>query len=104
MAESDRRRDPRFPLQRRVKLMCTGSGRCFGGTTTNCSAGGALVELDGSPGPLPGEAIRVGIDWTGGQGLMRAELMPDASVVRSMPRDGHDLVAIVFAQPQHQAA
>ena len=104
MPNTDRRRDRRLPLERRVKLMCPLSGRCYAGRTRDYSAGGALLTLDGRWRLGPGQQVRVGIDWTGRQGLIRSDSMPAASVVRAASLDGREHLAIAFEQRQESAA
>ena len=104
MMHTNRRHDRRVPLDRRVKLMCPITGRCYGGQTQNYSAGGALVALDGPWQPAPGQHVRVGIDWTGRQGLIRSETMPKASVVRASALEGCRHLAIAFDQRQEPVA
>ena len=104
MTNTERRRDHRVPLERRVKLMCPITGRCYGGQTRDFAAGGVCVELDGRGQLAPGTRVRIGIDWTGRQGLLRAESMPQASIVRSAAFDGRSHLGLAFEQRQELAA
>lgn len=99
MTPSERRQYARMPLKRRVKLMCTSSGRCFAGQTEDYSAGGCRVALDAS-GLEAGAQVKVAVDWTGRMGLAQAELMPSATVVRALQFDNQPQVALAFAQVQ----
>jgi len=104
MTSTDKRHDSRFPLQRRVKLMCPTTGRCYAGRTTDYSAGGAMLVMDGPSQLSPGEPVRMGIDWTGRQGVIKSEMMPKACIVRSMTLADKQHVAIAFDQRQLLAA
>lgn len=103
MPHTDRRRDDRVPLQRRVKLICPLTGRCHGGQTRNYSAGGTLVALDTPWTLAPGQRVRIGIDWAGRQGLIRSEQMPQASVIRAVASPGSGHLALAFDQRQELA-
>jgi hypothetical protein len=46
MNHNERHKYARLPLKRRVKLMCTRSGRCYGEQTGDYSAGGCNIVLD----------------------------------------------------------
>lgn len=103
MTDTERRRDHRFSLQRRVKVMCPTTGRCYAGQTEDCSAGGARLTLDEPWQVTPGQRLRVGIDWSGRQGLLRSETMPEATVVRTVPLTGPQHLAVAFDQRQELA-
>jgi len=106
--DAERRLDARLPLQRRVKLVCTQTGRCVAGEMCDYSAGGALVQLDPGAPVLaqlqPGRDVRVGIDWTGAQSIFIADLLPTARVVRSGNHAGRRRIAVAFAHRQPLAA
>jgi len=107
MTNNERRQDARLPLQRRVKLVCQSSGRCLSGSTHDVSASGCLIDLDETSSLsslIAGAPVRVGIDWTGRQGILQTELMPPAQVVRMLGIDGRRHVAISYAQRQELAA
>ena len=104
MTNTERRRDSRFSLQRRVKLMCTLTGRCYSGRTEDYSAGGAMLVLDGPSQLAQGQRIRLGVDWTGRQGVIKSDAMPQASVVRSLTLAGRRHLAVAFDQRQALAA
>ena len=104
MPNIDRRRDRRLPLERRMKLMCPLTGRYYAGRTRDYSAGGVLLALDGTWRLGPGQQVRVGIDWTGREGLIKSDTMPVASVVRAASLDGREHLAVAFEQRQEQAA
>jgi hypothetical protein len=106
--DAERRLDTRLPLQRRVKLVCTQTGRCVAGETCDYSSGGALVQLDPGAAAMaqwqPGRDVRVGIDWTGRQSMFIADLLPTARVVRSADCAGRRRIALAFVQRQPLAA
>ncbi len=104
MTSTNKRRDSRFALQRRVKLLCPATGRCYAGRTSDYSAGGALLVMDGPSQLSPGEPVKVGLDWTGRQGLIKSEMMPKACIVRSMTHADKQHVAIAFEERQLLAA
>ena len=107
MDNHERRCFARLPLERRVKVMCPETGRCLGGITRNYSSGGCLVELDASAFVSrlkAGMQIRVGIDWTGHQGLLQAAQMPQASVIRTIGLTDRPQLALAFAHIQELAA
>jgi len=84
--------------------MCPATGRCWAGNTEDYSAGGTKLSLDEPLHLAPGQLLKVGIDWTGRQGLLRSEMMPKATVVRTVAMDGQEHVAVAFDQRQELAA
>ena len=103
MTDTERRRDYRFSLQRRVKLMCPNTGRCYAGQTEDYSAGGAKLTLDEPWHVTQGQRLRVGIDWTGRQGLLQSRTMPEATVVRTVALTGPQHLAVAFDKRQELA-
>lgn len=84
----ERRAHARLPLSRRVKVVCAETGRCYGGATRDVAAGGVCVRLDRPAAIAAGTRVRIAVDWTGSQGVVTADLMPEATVVRHLSLDG----------------
>lgn len=104
MTDTEKRRDCRFSLKRRVKVMCPTTGRCWAGQTEDYSAGGVKLTIDEPWHMAPGQPLRVGIDWTGRQGLFHSNKMPRATVVRTVALAGRQHLAVAFDQRQELAA
>jgi len=101
MSPSDRRRDTRFALCRPVKLQHHDGGRYYGGRTHDCSAGGALLELDRPTALAVGQPVRLGIAWDQPQALLQRDAMIDAVVVRREPAPARTCrLAVKFRQRQ----
>ena len=104
MTDTEKRRDTRFSLNRRVKILCPLTGRCYSGRTKDYSAGGALLVLDRPSKLSQGRRVRLGVDWTGRQGVIRSDAMPEAAIVRSLTLAGRPHLAVAFDQRQELAA
>jgi hypothetical protein len=96
----DRRRQGRTPLQRPVKVQCLITGKYLAGRTSNLSDAGLLLELDNPSLLVPGQRVKVGIQQTRQDAVLKAKLMAGATVVRSMGIGGKQTVAIQFDQRQ----
>ena len=93
--EPERRRHPRQPTDRAVKVYHEPSRRYRGGVARDLSAGGALVELHSGRRLMPGESVR--LTMAGHRGLARHDEMLKAVVVRGgTSTSGRQFVAVRF--------
>ena len=95
----EQRRFPRAPLARTVKLQRSAPACYVDAEGLDASAGGVLVRVEGSTLPHPGEHLRVGISHRHRGGLMLADELVDATVVRQLRFGQAGYVAIAFDQP-----
>ena len=101
----DRRRHPRRPAQRLVKLRCEdGALRYRTARTCDLSAGGALLELSG-PAPLTaGQRLTLGIADPRAPAVLRRERMIRATIVRrESTAGGSPRLAVRFDAPAADA-
>jgi len=103
MSTVERRRDTRFPVIRPVKLRCVDNGRFLAAKTSNLSATGALLELDGPARVTPGQRLELGIAWNAGQVLLNASTLTTATVIRTQHDDQQQRVALRFDHRQELA-
>lgn len=100
---ADRRRHPRQALAKAAKVTDGQGIRFWSAETVDVSDSGLLLAIrgeDGSPGPLPGSWIRVGVAW-GGQGFLRESDMTSAKVIRALRApDGTINVAVELKTAQ----
>jgi c-di-GMP-binding flagellar brake protein YcgR len=100
MSTTDRRRDHRFSLDRRVKIRNELTGKYVAGTILNLSAGGACLLIEQPQRFQTGQRIMAGICQHPQQALLAAAELMAATVVRSEPDAEHQRLAIAFEQPQ----
>lgn len=96
----DRRREARLPIERPVKLQCQVTGKYVAGRTSNLSDGGMLIVIDNPSLLVPGQRIKIGVQQTRQDVVLKAGQMTPATVVRSMGIGGRQTVAVQFDQRQ----
>jgi len=95
----DRRRHERTILVRACKVKTTDAARFLPASTTDVSAGGALIQVGRDRPFKEGERIQVGVDW-GRTPILSAEALVPARVVRVVPMDRHQqAIGIAFDRP-----
>ena len=104
MDHHDRRRDPRVPVDRPVKLQCVQSGRYYAGRTCDLSSNGAHLRVDHPALLAPGQQVRVGIAQSNHQAVLRSDQMIRATVKRSLALDGIQDLAVQFDEQNELAA
>lgn len=92
----DRRRYPRVPCDRPVKVRCGVTGKYVAGQTLDVSDGGCLMRLDGDQSVKAGQSVRVGIAYRTNQALILADDMVEGTVVRRLGHGGAQHVAVTF--------
>ena len=106
LAESpprERRRHERTILIRPCKLRPAGQTRYLPASTTDVSAGGALIRVSRDRPFKQGEQIQVGVDW-GDTPILTAEALVPARVVRIVPMDRHEqAIGVAFDRPVAEA-
>ncbi len=96
----DRRREARLNIERPVKLQCQVTGRYVSGTTTNLSNSGMLIVIEHPSLLVPGQRVKVGVQQTRQNVVIKANEMATATVVRSLGMRGRQTVAVQFDQRQ----
>jgi hypothetical protein len=99
-AVDERRSHPRSRSQRPCKLLDPRSRKYHGGRTVDVARGGALIEFN-KPLPLDvGQTLFIDIIGDAAHGLIRAEDMHEATVVRVHLTEGRETrLAVAYAQP-----
>ncbi len=82
MHTQERRDHERVNQARPCKLYLPATGSYVAGATANVSAGGALLEINRSETPGPGDRLFLGVARNRGQALLAAGEMTEAEVVR----------------------
>jgi hypothetical protein len=96
----ERRKHPRLRSQRPCKLLDPRSRKYHGGRTIDVACGGALIEFNKPLAIDVGQTLYVDILGDAAHGLIRAEEMHEASVVRmTVSANRETRLAIVYAQP-----
>ena len=72
MHPQERRDHERWNKARPCKLYLPATGSYVAGATTNVSAGGALLEINRSQTPEPGDRLFLGVALNQGQALLAA--------------------------------
>jgi len=104
MTTPERRRDPRIPANRQVKLKCEQTaGKYIPGTTHDVSDGGALLKLHHSRLLTTGQKVQIGIITSPVQGMLTTEDFVEATIVRSLGHGETQHVAVRYARPQRFA-
>ncbi len=85
MHTQERRQHERWNKARPCKLYLPATGSYVAGATANVSAGGALLEINRSQTPAPGDRLFLGVALNKGQALLAAGEMTEAQVVRVTP-------------------
>lgn len=96
----ERRRDPRFPIQRPLKLRNELTGKYLAGSTINLSSRGALIRIDAPGLLLAGQRIKIALAFHPGQALLPAGDMLEATVVRNYGPADNQQIAIEFDHRQ----
>jgi len=104
MTSSDRRRDPRFPITRPVKLQCLTTGRYYGGHTRDVSSSGIMAQLSNPSLMVPGQRVKVAIAEHEREAIISADRLFPATIVRSLGMNGEQHVALQFDERQALAA
>ncbi len=99
MAQPNRRRSCRQPINRPAKVRCLQSGRYMAGKTQNISSSGALLEVYLPSLMVTGQRLGIGIAWDNQQTVLGSDQMLPATVVRSLGLNGMQHVAVQFDQP-----
>ncbi|MEC9372544.1 MAG: PilZ domain-containing protein [Planctomycetota bacterium] len=100
---AERRRSERQVIVRPGKVFLRTALRYVPATTSNVSAGGALLCVDRSRPIRAGELVEIAIDWNQAAIVRQDELSP-ARVVRVTPMDcHHQAVAVAFERPASAA-
>lgn len=93
----DRRGEPRVPVRWAVKLAGeAGQMGYWGGWTRNVSAGGALMRVEGRTKLKPGQRVRMGFAGSSGPGVIAADRMVEATVVRRLDHENAQEIAVRF--------
>ncbi|WP_428389737.1 PilZ domain-containing protein [Mucisphaera sp.] len=79
---SDRRRSPRWPLTSPIKLKCVETGRFIPAESRDASWGGLRVRPGQTTNLRVGQPVEVSLPADGQRGLIKAEAMVPAVVVR----------------------
>jgi len=97
--DRERRRHPRLPLRRPVKLRVDGTGQFLSGDSVDVSAGGARVRLTRRAPLAPGQAVALVVAEPGEAVVASGRLA--AAVVRRAENAGDGAeVAVQFLEPQ----
>lgn len=96
----DRRRQARTSLHRPIKVQCQITGKYMAGESSNLSDGGMLVTLNHPSLLVPGQRVKVGVQRTQQEAVLKAKHFTPATVVRSMGLGGKQTVAVQFDQQQ----
>lgn len=95
----ERRRDPRYALERPVKLQCDQTGaRYLPGQMVNISSGGALLTVDHPKHLQMGQEIRLAIASSMHQALLEADDAVTGVVIRCLGCGETQHVAVRFHQ------
>ncbi len=96
----ERRRHPRSRAIRGCKLLDPRSRKFHGGRTIDIAAGGALIEINRPLAIDIGQTLFIDIVGDATHGLIRAELMHEARVVRvDTTGERNTRLAIAYAEP-----
>ncbi len=100
MALSDRRRQPRIPVERPAKILIDGSGRYCPAVVINVSSSGALIRLL-SRNAVPADAVvHLGLPGERDQTVIERSEMMTARVVRTLGYDDAAHLGIRFEVEQ----
>jgi len=95
----ERRRHPRYPLERHAKLFFPLSGKYYQALTLDVAGGGALVRIATTRQIEPGHHIELGINW-GRSPLLTGDRLETGVVVRIVERTNRDVtVAVAYDAP-----
>ena len=100
MLRPDRRHSTRLLIRRPSKLFNELTGKYLSAQTCNVSASGAMLTVNRPGRLLPGQHVRVGISTVPDQGIIKAEAMQSARVLRSMIDGERHYVAVAFDEPR----
>ncbi|MEM9420523.1 MAG: PilZ domain-containing protein [Planctomycetota bacterium] len=92
----DRRRSPRVPCEKPVKVRCGMTGKYLSGETIDISDGGCLLRLDRRIIVQAGQTVRVGIAHRQLQSLILADQMIEGTIVRRFGHGDAQLVAVSY--------
>ena len=95
---TERRRHRRSDIARACKLRLTPSVSFRPAVTSDVSAGGVLVSIDGSDPVEVGTRALLAISWHGHPTVTHGETIP-ARVVRVEPGDDRTSIALAFDTP-----
>ena len=88
-----------MPLTRPIKLRCESTGQYLPAEGIDASAGGVLLRLSTATHLPVGHHVRLGIGAPESHGLILADDMIDARVVRCLGHDDARYVALKFDVP-----
>ncbi len=97
--DADRRRFRRVRLDRPVKLRCGEDDRAHRAECVDASAGGVLIRLQSDHRLEPGRRVRVGIPSSRNAGLLLADDLVEATVVRCLSHGDTHYLAAAFDVP-----
>ncbi|MEM1107507.1 MAG: PilZ domain-containing protein [Planctomycetota bacterium] len=96
----DRRRSPRVPCEKPVKVRCGQTGKYLTGETVDVSDGGCLMRLDRRVIVETGQNVRVGIAHRPVQTLILADDMIEGHIVRRFGHGDTQHVAVSFGSSE----
>ncbi|QDU71405.1 PilZ domain-containing protein [Mucisphaera calidilacus] len=99
----DRRRHPRWPIEKPVKVRDRTTGRYLAGQSLDASWSGIRLRFTNPTNLRPGQTVDVSLPDDAQRGFLRSEALIPAAVVRV---DNHDTIALRLGidTPQRQAA
>ncbi|MEM7577707.1 MAG: PilZ domain-containing protein [Planctomycetota bacterium] len=97
--DADRRRFRRVRLDRPVKLRCADDTASQRAECVDASAGGVLLRLQSHQRLEPGQRLRVGIPADRNTGLLLADDLVEATVVRCLSHGDAHYLAAAFDVP-----
>ncbi|MEM1097973.1 MAG: PilZ domain-containing protein [Planctomycetota bacterium] len=97
--DADRRRFRRVRLDRPIKLRCADEERSQHAECVDASAGGVLLRLQCEHRFEPGRRVRVGIPADRDTGLILADDLVEATVVRCLSHGDAHYLAAAFDVP-----